>query len=235
MPNAVDPTESYPANRTKAVTEEDVRVSDWVGDLVNKFEKLDEKELNRRRSELELKLVARFENVPDPIIPLGSAGFMNVSTSELRWMAARTLAGILLDVLHTAPTNRENEVQRVEREQREAAEAQKEREKNEDKKDDEFTAVSPEADPTLRTTQPSQNIDFTLRQLGVKDDKTPNTAPGKTDQDASSVSRQENKSVATGRKDEADDGTSARTTAPNNPTRPEAHKREEAKDSDNKK
>src|SRR5215213_1941905 len=115
--------------RVPAPSEEDVRVSDRVD-----VTKLD---LNKRE-EFELALVAYFENLFDGRIPeLG----ISVDTSERRWMAARSLAGVM-DNLRNVGKTRDDDAKTVRDEQNAA------------RKDEDNEVVEPQV---LQSTDPRAN------------------------------------------------------------------------------
>ena len=207
--NTVDPTERVDASKSKAITEEDVRLTGpngLLGDDFFEYEELDSAALSKLKAEWELKLIARFEQNPEPLVYLGSAGSFNISTSELRTMAARGLANLLVDVQHTAASRRSAEAKRVEQEQKDAAKrAEEDKDKENEKDSDERTSTTPDPDPNLRTTQPAQNIEFLLKEMGkdkeagvLEDKKNVGSAPGRTHQNETPP-RQEVKAPATGK------------------------------------
>lgn len=175
--NPPDPQESFGATKAKAVTEEDVRVSHRLlkgGDLesLTKFESYDDEErLRKEKAELELKLMARFETVRDPLILLGSAGSLNVSTSELRVMAARTLADLFFDVQSGFNAEVDSDNKRVASEQEEAAKKfeEQKRQHEEDDSVPDPTVTPPANNQTLRTTTPEAELDYLADTLGKRE------------------------------------------------------------------
>lgn len=200
MPNTPDPTETFGPTRSKAVTEEDVRVSTWVDAKLLELPEV--KDLDKDNALLALRLVAAFEQVRDPILYLGTAGSVNISTSELRWGVALSLVNVLNQANNGLRKNRDEEQKRIDEDVKNAA-----------KDDDNEPAETPEGADL--TTTPSALLDKFASDAGLnlerKDDTV--TAPGKT-AEAESASRVENKSPASGtpHKDEVAPPSQARAT-----------------------
>jgi len=201
-PNA---TESFAATKSKAVTEEDVRVSNRLN-LKDLFETdVSEDERLRRTAELELLLIARFETLPYPLVYLGSAGSFSVQSSELRVMAAREIARLMFDVQTGFGQRTKDDNEAVEREQKEATKAHEEQQKQHDKDESvaEPTNTLPVADPATRSTQPEQELELLARFSDKA--KLENQSPKLVKEDSvvdtnrtETPPRRENTTVATG-------------------------------------
>ena len=202
--DVVDPQEGYGPTVSKSITEEDVRVSTHFKNLLGEGKELSDKD----KAGLELALIARFEQSRDPLLYLESAGSINISTSELRVMAARSLVRLFTDV-QSLPLSQKSDAEQVKKDQVEASKQAKEDEKNKDEDDnDSSSPVTSALTPAeTRTTDPSANLEHLKAALGKGDDSGQAKAPGKEVSGEPAPPREENKTTATGsvNKGSADD------------------------------